>query len=83
MPRHWFSRPVSIEATKSGQYLAVTSVEQAAELLIEWPERSNEWEEAFRSCAAAIHGKGTVIEARSAFEKAAAAANRLIFASVG
>ncbi|WP_082613889.1 DUF982 domain-containing protein [Bosea sp. Root483D1] len=66
MPRHWFRRPVCIEASKPEQCLAVTSVEQAAKLLVEWPERSNEWEEAFRACAAAIHGKGTVIEARSA-----------------
>jgi hypothetical protein len=83
MGPNWFSPPVYVEIDSDGHSYAVTSVEKAAELLSAWPERSNEWEEAFRACAAAIHGKATADEARIAFERAAAAANRLILATVG
>ncbi|WID98412.1 DUF982 domain-containing protein [Bosea vestrisii] len=83
MWHRWFSSAVYVETDRAGTSCAVTSVEKAAELLMVWPERGNEWEEAFRACAAAIHGKGTAVEARSAFEKAAAAANRLILATTG
>lgn len=83
MEPNWFSSPVYVETDRAGCSYAVTSVEKAAELLMAWPERSNEWEEAFRACAAAVHGKKSADEARIAFEKAAAAANRLILATVG
>jgi agmatine/peptidylarginine deiminase len=82
MGRHWFNPAVYVESNGAGRFYAVTSAEKAAELLMAWPERSNEWEEAFRACAAAVHGKRSADEARIAFERAAAAANRLILASV-
>lgn len=82
MGRHWFNPAVYVESSGAGRFHAVTSSERAAELLMAWPERSNEWEEAFRACAAAVHGKRSADEARIAFERAAAAANRLILASV-
>ncbi|MGX1786106.1 DUF982 domain-containing protein [Bosea sp. NPDC055332] len=83
MGRHWFNPAVYVEADRAGRLYAVTSAEKAVELLVDWPERSAEWEEAFRTCAEVIGGKKTTDEARIAFEKAAAAANRLILATAG
>lgn len=83
MGSHWFSPAVDVETDDAGRFYAITSVEKAHELLMVWSERDADWDEAFRTCAAALHGKKSADEARIAFERAAAAANRLILTTVG
>ncbi|WP_436149938.1 DUF982 domain-containing protein [Bosea sp. LjRoot90] len=78
MPRHWFSPPVAIETSRPGQFLAVTSVEQAARQLLQWPAHGPEWRGAVSACAEALSGKKPASDARSAFVEAAKAADRLI-----
>lgn len=81
--RTWFHPPVHVESVRPGVSYAVTSVEKAAELLLEWPERGPEWREAVAACAAAMKGKKSPSDARQAFLNAAIAADRLVFAPVG
>lgn len=78
MPRTWFSPAVIVESERPGQSFAVTSVEKAAELLLEWSERGPEWRLAVEACAAAIKGEGAASAARAAFIDAAKAADRLL-----
>lgn len=78
MPRTWFSPPVCVETERPGVSYAVTSVERAAELLLEWPERGPEWRRAVEACAAAMKGERPASDARSAFIDAARAADRLL-----
>jgi hypothetical protein len=80
MPRTWFSPAVCVESEVPGLSHAVTSVEKAAELLLEWPQaaRGPEWRRAVAACAAAVKGKLPAGEARIAFLAAARAAERLL-----
>lgn len=78
MPRTWFSPAVTVETEQPGQCYAVTSVEKAAELLLDWPNEGPEWRRAVEACTAARQGEEPASAARSAFLAAARAAGRLI-----
>lgn len=78
MQRTWFNPAVTIETERPGQCYAVTSVERAAELLLDWPNDGPEWRRAVEVCTAALQGEEPASAARSAFLAAAKAAGRLI-----
>jgi hypothetical protein len=79
MGRHWFDPAVTVESAQPGVSYAVSSVEQAADQLLEWPEHHGpEWREAAAACADALAEVGSADEARAAFIAAAKAADRLI-----
>lgn len=68
MGSHWFNPAVYVETDDAGRFYRS---QKATELLMVWPERGADWDEAFRTCAAALHGKKSADEARISFERAA------------
>lgn len=77
MDHHRFNPAIRVEPGRPGRSCIVTTVEQAAELLLAWPPHGPEWRQALKACAEAIEGKRAPSEARSAFLAAAKAADRL------
>ncbi|TGR73539.1 DUF982 domain-containing protein, partial [Mesorhizobium sp. M1C.F.Ca.ET.193.01.1.1] len=54
----WFSPKVSVRTKKVGVRQVVSSVEVAAEHLLQWEKRGPKWRKAVEMCLAAIEGKG-------------------------
>lgn len=73
---------VTIEIEKAGELRNVSSVAEAAEVLMQWPhQRGKAWAVARRVCRGAMAGKDSVEAARSAFVTAAKEANILVWNS--
>jgi hypothetical protein len=78
MPRLWFHPPVNVATQKPGRIVSVSSVERAAEQLLEWPRRGPDWQSAVKTCMSAMEGKASAEEARAAFRRAAEEAGMLV-----
>jgi hypothetical protein len=72
MDHHRFSPAICLEPGR-----LLTTVEEAAELLLTLPPHGPEWRLALKACADVIEGKKSASEIRSAFLAAAKAADRL------
>lgn len=85
MPTRSFHPPVLVETDLPGQCLAVSNVEKAAELLLEWRRRELSWRAAVVACMTAMRpdlpneqAELAANRARAAFARAARDAGVLI-----
>ncbi|TGT64047.1 MULTISPECIES: DUF982 domain-containing protein [unclassified Mesorhizobium] len=67
----WFSPKVSVRTKKVGVRQVVSSVEVAAEHLLQWEKRGPKWRKAVEMCLAAIEGKVEPDDVGKAFKAAA------------
>jgi hypothetical protein len=82
MAQLWWGKPVTVETQKVGQRLAITSVDRAAEFMLEeWPSDVNghAFSIAKSTLLDALEGKASADEARAAFVKALRKSNIYIF----
>lgn len=77
MPRLWFDPPVSVEGDRPSLIIVISTVERAAEVLLNWGERGPKWRAAVQACMDAMSGAGTADKAREAFIEAAEENGRL------
>lgn len=85
MPTRNFHPPVLLQTDRPGQSFAVSNVEKAAELLLEWHRRELSWRAAVVACMTAMRpdlpneqAELAANRARAAFAKAARDAGILI-----
>ncbi|TWB61670.1 uncharacterized protein DUF982 [Rhizobium sp. ERR 922] len=70
MPQNWWGKPVTVETQKVGQRLAITSVERAAEFMLqEWPSsaRGKAFNRAQGALLEALEGTRSADKAKTAF----------------
>ncbi|MFC3320826.1 MULTISPECIES: DUF982 domain-containing protein [Mesorhizobium] len=68
---HRFSPPVVINTSTPGIRYECSSVEDAADQLLQWTKHGPRWNEAVRVCLSALAGELTPADARIAFKAAA------------
>ena len=75
---HWLWPEVVVETRKPGVCYAVTSVERAADLLLEWNDQTPNWQAAVLIVMSCLEGGKSPMDVRAAFEAAARANGKLI-----
>lgn len=78
MPRHWFHPPVRVQAERAGLIDNVSSVELAAEYLLQWSHPGPMSRKAREACIMALAGEIDPGEVRPLFEAAAREAGELV-----
>ncbi len=75
-PKRW-SKPITFETLRLGQYRTVASTQEAARALVaDWPiQRGRQLRAARKTCAAVLDGRKPPSEARNAFIAAAVEAH--------
>ncbi|MBN9548505.1 MAG: DUF982 domain-containing protein [Alphaproteobacteria bacterium] len=74
----WFSPKVPVRTKQPGMRYMVSSVQVAAEHLLEWEKRGPKWRKAVEACVAGIEGKVEPNDVSKAFEAAAKEAGMLL-----
>jgi ribosomal 50S subunit-associated protein YjgA (DUF615 family) len=75
-PKRW-SKPITFETTRLGQYRTIVSTQEAARALMnDWPlQKGRQLKTARKTCEAVLEGKKPPSEARNAFIAAAVEAD--------